>query len=136
MAKAILLISGQAEDQAFAAAISEGSGLPLTVEPDAVKAAKILAESTDDLTIMADVSTPDMYQRLEAAIQEVVGLLSDKINPNFIHFISSEPLEKVQYLVQSPLFGHFIHRHYIVPKNAGTHYARIVKAAASGKAFG
>jgi hypothetical protein len=116
--------------------VSEGSGLPLMIEPDPVKAANILASSDDGLTIMADVGSPELYQRFESAIQEGVGMLSDKINSNAIHYISGEPLEKVQYLVQSPLFGHFIHRHYGVAKAAGLHYARVVKACASGKAFG
>jgi hypothetical protein len=136
LAQSLLLISGLAEDQAFGAAVSESSGLSLQIEPDPIKAANILANAEGELTLLVDVGSPELYQRFESSIQEGVGLLSDKINPNFIHFISRDPLEKVQYLVQSPLFGHFVHRQFGQPKSAGAHYARIVKAAASGKAFG
>src|SRR5262249_33429793 len=41
-----------------------------------------------------------------------------------------------QYLVQSPLFGHFVIRNYGDPKEAGQHYGRIVKATLADRAFG
>jgi hypothetical protein len=136
LAHTILLISALAEDQAFGAAVAASAGIAIKIEPDPVIAAQALSETTDEIVIMADVSTEEHYKRLENAIQDTVGLLSDRINANAIHFMSSEPLEKVQYLVQSPLFGHFIIRNYIDPKQAGEHYGRIVRANASGRAFG
>ena len=87
MGKVILLISNLNEDQAFAAAVSQGSGLPLKIEPDMSKAAKLLTDTQDDFIVLADVSTAELYQKLENAIQESIGLLSDKINANAFHFI-------------------------------------------------
>ena len=42
----------------------------------------------------------------------------------------------MQFLVDSPLFGHFVLRHYGTPKAAGQHYARVVKATCAQRAFG
>jgi hypothetical protein len=109
--------------------------LSLKTSGDPMAAAEII-KSQDISIILADTSTEQQYQQFETAIQETVGLFSDRINANAIHFLSSEDLEKVQYLVQSPLFGHFVIRNYGNPRDAGQHYGRIVKATLADRAFG
>jgi hypothetical protein len=133
--KSLLLISSRPEDQAFAAEVAVTAGLSLRVVGTAEEGAAIIAEDQPPV-ILCDVSTQLHYQALENAVQETVGLFSDKINANAIYFLSSDPLEKVQYLVQSPLFGHFIMRNYGDPKDAGEHYGRIVRATSNDRAFG
>ena len=133
--KSLLLISGRPEDQAFAVEVAITAGLSLQTVTDPQAGASIIAND-QPAVIFCDVSTETQYQALESAIQESVGLFSDKINANSIYFISSENLEKVQYLVQSPLFGHFIIRNYGDPKEAGAHYGRLVKATFGERAFG
>lgn len=133
--RSLLLISTRPEDQAFAAEVAVTAELTLTTVGDAKAGAKVI-DTESPSVILCDVSSAALYQQLETAIQETVGLFSDKINANAIYFISSENLEKVQYLVQSPLFGHFILRNYGDPKDAGSHFGRIVKSAQNERAFG
>lgn len=135
MTKSLLLISAQPNDQAFAAEIALAAGLSLTTATDPREGALRIAQD-EPAVIIADASTEAQYQQLENAIQETVGLFSDKINPNAIHFLSSEPLENVPYLIQTPLFGNFIIRNYGSPANAGKHYGRVINAAFQQRAYG
>lgn len=135
MPKSVLLISPRPDDQLFASALAASAGLTLKHANNPMEGVAILANE-DSPIILADTSTEAHYQALEVAIQESVGIFSDKINSNAIHFLSSEELENVGYLIQSPLFGHFILRNYHDPKEAGQHYGRIVKATLVERAFG
>lgn len=133
--KLLLLISARPEDQAFAAEVAVMAGLSMRSVSDPREGAALIAEESPAV-ILCDTSTEAQYSALENAIQESVGLFSDKINANSIYFLSSENLEKVQYLVQSPLFGHFIMRNYGDAKEAGAHYGRLVRAALAERSFG
>jgi hypothetical protein len=135
LAKTLLLISDKEDDHAFAVEVAVTAGLSLKRVKDPNDGAALIAQ--EDITvILADASSKEQFQALENAIQESVGLFSDKINSNAIHFISSDDLENVEYLIQSPLFGHFVLRNYHDPKKAGQHYGRIVKATVVERAFG
>lgn len=133
--KSLLLISGRPEDQAFATEVAITAGLSLQTVTDPVAGAAIIAEDQPAI-ILCDVSTEKLYQALETAIQDTIGLFSDKINANSIYFLSSENLEKVQYLVQSPLFGHFVIRNYGDVKETGPHFGRLVGSTSKERAFG
>lgn len=138
MSRSLLVISQRTEDQAFGAAVAVAAGLSLKSAPDAASGARMIAEE-EIRVIFADTSTQALYQALETAIQETVGLFSDRINANAIHFLSSEDLESVSYLIQSPLFGHFVLRTFTDPGSseaAGAHYGRIVRATLLERAFG
>jgi hypothetical protein len=115
--------------------VAISAGLTLIHSSNAEEGAKMIA-AEEPSVILADTSSQEQYQELENAIQATVGLFSDKINANAIHFLSSEPLQSVPYLIRSPLFGHFVIRHYGVAKAAGEHYGRIVKATLAEHAFG
>ncbi|MEO5971009.1 MAG: hypothetical protein ABIQ95_13855 [Bdellovibrionia bacterium] len=135
MGKTLLLISEKEDDNTFAIEVAITAGLSLKRAKSPVEGAKLIAE--EEITvILADASSKEQFQALENAIQESVGLFSDKINSNAIHFISSDDLEDVEYLIKSPLFGHFILRNYQDPKKAGQHYGRIIKATVAERAFG
>lgn len=86
--------------------------------------------------IFVDASDEKLYTAFESSVQEKVGLFSDRINANAIHFLTSHGLEESQYLVQSPLFGHFLMRNYGDVKEAGQHYGRVVRSTLSDRAFG
>jgi len=135
LANTLLLISARSEDYAFAVEVSINAGLSFKQVKDAKEGANIIGNE-DGIVAMVDVSSEALYQNFETAIQETVGLFSDKANANTIHFISSDNLEKVQYLVQSPLFGHYIMRNFGNPKESGEHYGRIVRATLAEKSFG
>ncbi len=134
MSKALLLLSNRPEDQAFAKVVADVAGIPFLIAKTAKEAAGLIGDEKV-ATILADTSSEAQYQELESAIQDSVGLFSDKINANSIHFLSSEDLENVQYLVQSPIFGHFVLRQYGDVNEAGQHYGRIVRATLAERAF-
>jgi hypothetical protein len=135
MEKLLVLISADPLDQEFAAEVAVNSDLTLQVATDPKSAMGVIA-SGNAATIFADVSTAELYNRLETAIQESVGLFSDQINANTIHFLSSTDLQDCQYLKDSPIFGNFVLKNYGDAKEAGIHYARIVKASMLERAFG
>ncbi len=111
------------------------AGLTLQTVSTAREGAEIL--SADGASaILVDTSSDDQYHQFEAAIQDSVGLFSEKINANATHFITSEEIERVPYLLQSPLFGNYVLRNYGDIKDAGQHYGRIIRAALSDRAFG
>ncbi|OFZ53631.1 MAG: hypothetical protein A2428_15130 [Bdellovibrionales bacterium RIFOXYC1_FULL_54_43] len=130
-----LLISTLPEDRAFAASAAESAGLTLITATTAKEGATIVAEK-EPRVIFLDASSEAQYKEFETAIQETVGLFSDKINANAIHFLTSSNIEKVQYLIESPLFGHFIMRNYHDPVATGLYYGKILKATLSERAFG
>ncbi len=135
MARSLLLISSNEKDEAFVKEVAAAADLPLKVVPNAEASAEYFAR--DEATvILADCATQALYQDLENTIQNTVGLFSDRINANAIHFLSDGVLENAQFLVQSPLFGHFIMRNYHDPVAAGRHYGKIVRATLEPRAFG
>lgn len=133
--KTLLLISNQPEDQAFASEVAITAGLSFKQTADPAQGVQVIAQE-EPAIIFADTSSEEQYEKLESNIQSVLGLFSDKVNSNSIHFISSQELDKVPYLMKSPLFGHFIQRNYKDPKAAGAHYGQIVKATLNERAFG
>jgi len=135
MSKSLLLISSRPEDRNFAVEVALTAGLSLQSVTDVREAAEIIASDGASI-VMADASTEGQYQELETAIQESVGLFSDRINSNQFHFISSSELERVPYLIRSPLFGHFVFRNFGDPKEAGQHYGRLVRATQLERSFG
>ncbi len=135
MSKSLLLISQRPEDQAFAQQVAITAGLTLQTVSNPKEGAEILVNEGATV-IFADTSSEEHYHALENAIQSSIGLFSEKINANTTHFISSDDLERVPYLIQSPLFGNFIVRNYGDPKEAGQHYGKIVKASIQERAFG
>jgi len=131
----LLLISSKPEDCLFAGEIATTAAMSLQTVADHRAAASIIAQQEISV-VLADCSSEEQYQKLELAIQDTVGLFSDRINPNQFHFITSQGLEKSQYLIQSPLFGNFVLRRYGDVLAAGHQYGRIIKASLSERAFG
>ena len=96
---------------AFANVVASTCGLPLIH-------AKTMAEGVDAFVansprvLFADGSTKEQYQEFETLVHEKVGLFSELVNPNMIHFISAAQIDAVPFLLQSPIFGHLIMRRY------------------------
>ncbi|MCC7442906.1 MAG: hypothetical protein IT285_14835 [Bdellovibrionales bacterium] len=135
MGKSLLLISQRPDDQEFAAEVAIAAGLSLVTAADPREGAKILAQEKL-LAVLVDASSQQQYQEFEDAVQETVGLFSDQLNANYLHYISSEDLSRVQFLLKSPIFGHFVFRNFANTKQAGQHYGRLVKATTQERAFG
>lgn len=135
MSQSLILISSHPDDLSFLQEIASISGLQFKHEPNVREAINFINQN-DKTIIFADVSTQDKYKELEEAVQSTLGLFSEKVNSNRMHFISAEDLSKSSYLISSPLFGHYIARKYGDPIEAGKHYGRIVKMEKDDKAFG
>lgn len=135
MSRILLLISGNSSDQPFAAQVAQVAGLELKHASTPAEGVAII-ESQSVPVILADASSEALYQTLETALQERVGLFSDKISPNGFHFLTSSGLEHVPYLVNSPLFGHLVMRNWQDPVAAANHYGRVVRATLLERAFG
>lgn len=133
--KSLLLISTKPEDLAFAQEVALTAELTLVTATTPKEGMEIV--SLDGaMVVMADASSVEQYHDLEACIQNTVGIFSERINANTMHFISSDDIERTPYLIQSPLFGNFIMRNYGDPKVAGRNYGRIVKTSLEHHAFG
>jgi hypothetical protein len=136
MSKNLLLISSDPIDQVFAAEVSKKAGLNVIHVQDLMEGVRTIAEKEVAVTFI-DASSQKTYETLEKALQESVGLFSDKLNPNFIHFLSNQDFDVAEYLCKSPLFGHFIYKNYQAsPIEAGQHYGRIIRATLLDRAFG
>lgn len=131
----LLLLSNHPDDEKFAAEVAQGTGLSLIAATDAKEAVSHL-EREKIQAIFADVSTPEQYYSFEKEIENRVGLFSEKVQANSIHFISSEDIHKVEHIVRSPMFGNFIYRNYGDASAAGKHYGRILRACNADRAFG
>ncbi len=135
MPNTLLLISDRPEDQAFAQAVANANGFTMQSTQGATHGVEVILQQHPSV-VFVDVSTEELYQAFETAIQDTVGLFSDRINSNVIHFISSAELEDVPYLIRSPLFGHFLTRREGRAEEAGRLYGRLVHHAAQKQAFG
>lgn len=135
MAKTLLVISSLPEDLAFATEVANSAQMDLRHAENPKMGAQILAKE-DIQTVLVDASSEQHFLTFEAAVQETVGLFSDRVSANTIHFVSSQDLDSAKYLAQSPLFGHFIIRNYGDIKISGSHYGRIVKATLKERSFG
>jgi hypothetical protein len=139
LANTLLLISQKPEDQPFAAEVATAAGLSLKTVPQ-ISAAIDMISKEEATVIFADVTEEKDFNLLEATIQETIGLFSDKINANTLHFISNNDLQKVKFNVQSPIFGNYVVREFgdtaEGAKKAGQYYGRIVRASLQERAFG
>ncbi len=135
MKKSLLLISARPEDQSFASEIARANALSLVSVRDMAEGAELIEQTSPSL-IFCDISSAEDFALLEREIQEKVGLFSDKVDPNRIHLISTEDLEEAPFILESPLFGHFIIRDVHDPISAGRRYARISGSALLERPFG
>jgi predicted signal transduction protein with EAL and GGDEF domain len=103
--KNLLLISQKPEDIEFSTQLVATAEMELWTAKTAAEGAAVV-QGQECAVILVDASTEEQYKEFEKAIQDTVGMFSDKINSNAIHFLSSAPLEEVPYLIQSPIFGH------------------------------
>ena len=122
-------------DAQFAAQAAAASGLALRTVKRASDAVKIVAVE-EGCVLLVDASTQAHYMEFERAVQETLGLFSSRLSANHIHYLSSGDIYEVPYLIQSPLFGNYIHRNFELDPNVGTYFGRILGATLEDRAFG
>jgi hypothetical protein len=135
LSKILLLISKDPTDHAFCTEVASSSSLSLKSVSQFTEGALILAQQ-DVGALFVAIDSVQEYQEFETAVQEKVGLYSEKVEANRIHIISSQSFELAPYLVQSPLFGHFVYRKYGNIQASGKIYARTVVLTQTERAFG
>jgi hypothetical protein len=135
LADQLLLISQRPEDLAFATAVAKAAGLQIIVAKDVPEGIKVISGEAPKATFV-DAADETAYRRFEDGVHESVGLFSEAINPNSLHYISDLTIDSVPYLTHSPLLGHLILRRYHDVAESADHYGRIVKASLLPKAFG
>jgi hypothetical protein len=131
----LLLISEHPEDLAFSKVVAKTAGYELVHAKNLAHGIELFVSSGPKV-LFADGSSHAHYQEFETAIHDKVGLFSEQIHPNAIHFISADTFDHASYLLQSPIFGHFIFRRFDNVEECGAHYGRIVMAAGRERAFG
>lgn len=135
MSESILLLSKDQKDLDFASEVSMKLKLSLKSTESPKEAMSIIAEGGVAFT-MIDINNEQDYQAFEKEVTDTVGLFSDKINANTMHFLSKKDLSQATFLLQSPLFGSFVLKNFEESKSAGNHYARVIQAHAKEKSFG
>ncbi len=127
MAKSVLLISNRPDDAIFAGEVALQAGLSIQTAAEPKQGLEIILGDHPEV-ILVDASEQKNYAKFEQVIQDSVGLFSDRIQSGSIHFLTSHSIEKVPYIVQSPLFSHLITRKEGVEKDSGARYGRVIQA--------
>lgn len=128
MTRKLLLISDQADDATFLAEASAVAKAELDIVPSAVAAVDKIAQN-DYVAVFVDVTKLSQLREFEFEVQKRFGLFSDRIQPNFIHFISDKDLSANRDSILSPLFGNFYQRPTEAISEAGQVYGRFVAAS-------
>ena len=133
--KKLVLIGPKPEDEAFAraaAAVAEMTVVPYSSVEGAIDGLK--AETPAGVMLSVDSETD--YQTFEKTIQDTIGLFSETLHANRMHFISPLEVHQLAFLFKSPLFGNLIYRNYKDPQDAGKRYGAVLKASTQDRVFG
>lgn len=131
----ILCLSQQSFDRQFARDAAQVCQAELVLADSPAHAAALLSQRTV-LALLADGTTESQYQALESAIQETVGIFSEKIRPNSFHYFTHHSLHSSPWLVASPIFGQWIQRRPEYAPEWGKHYARAINLGRQDKPSG
>lgn len=137
MSNEILYFGSNSSDTEFLSELCKSTQTTLK----SLNSAATLADEINRIpqpTVFLDVQNEAQFKSIESTLIERLGMLSDKLNSNYFHLLSSHDLGEASYLIDSPLFGGFLVRSYKDSqgaKDAGLHYANIVRANRSGRAF-
>jgi hypothetical protein len=122
----VILISERDVDQVFAREVASELKIPLEVR-----------KSVDDLTqkdlekgsplLLVDVSNDEQFLTSDIAIKSLLAKNPKLVDPDQIHLITSEGLDRMQEYAKTNTFGHLILRTPSTAAEAGKHYGRVVK---------
>lgn len=134
--KNLLLMSAQKVDLEFATKVAEQCDLHLISVVDPVEGIHLLDQDGASL-VFADCTNESQYQALEQAIQDRMGLFSDKINPNLFHFLvpNERNLAKLRYTFESPILGNLVFRDESTLTELIDRYSKVCAALLGKKTF-
>ncbi len=127
--KSLSLISTDTKDQEFANQIALTAGLSLQNFQNIQEAIQAFTKEENSPILLVDASEKEKHTHFESLLQKSAGLFSDKVDPNYIHFLTTKPLDESKYLIKSPILGHYVSKNYDEPGVAGKHYGNIIKAS-------
>lgn len=133
--KILILISKKEEDREFAGQVASTAGIPMQSFENPKEASEFAGRS-NQCVVFADISSDVQFNDFMREFQPLIGNNPNQINPNLVHFISSESLEKMKVLAHSNILGHFVLRNYGNAREAGEYYGRILMHLCREQAFG
>ncbi len=128
MKKEILLLSHHPDDPTFLAEVALKVGAELIVAPNVDRAVDLISEF-QFIAIFVDVDNVSNLRNLENELQKRLGLFSNQIQPNRIHFVSDRELSENRDVTLSPLFGSYYQRPKQDLEQNGGFYGRQVLAS-------
>lgn len=135
MGKKLLLISSNKKDRDFLEALVKVAEVELIVSDNAKTAMSHISSGVD--CYFVDASSEQLYQGFEKAVQESVGMFSDKVNANQMHFIvQSDELNDSKFALNSSLYGSLLQRNYEPLGETANFYGRLIKRELTDKSLG
>ncbi len=132
--KSLILLSERPEDKVFAEQVCKSTGLHLKTTAETEEAVQALSQDAHPV-IFVDGSTEKLYTNFEESVGKTLGIFSEKVQPNAIHFLTDDEVSQAPFLAQSQILGNFVTRDPEDSIASGRHYGRIVKAATKGTPF-
>lgn len=128
MAKTLLLVSQRGDDEAFLSEVARSAELDLKICATADEAVDFVSEN-DCRAVFVDITEIEQLRDFETQVQEKLGLFSDRIDTNSIHFMSDRDMSANRDAILSPLFGNFFQRPSSEIEDVAQTYGRYVGAS-------
>lgn len=131
----LLLYSSNPQDREFCEAVAAQVGLRFVEVKSSGQMVEAIQAQTARFHFFG-FETPGLFSEFETLVQDQIGMLSPLIQPNRYFFIGSAPIHKVEYLLQSNLFGGYILRFPDQAKVTGTRFGTICAGIKEERKFG
>ena len=128
MKKEILLLSNSPDDASFLAEVALTVQADLKIAANPAEAVDLLAANTYVGTFI-DVDQLSTLKAFESELQKKLGLFSERVDPNQMHFLSKLELSENRDVTLSPLFGSYCQRPTTELKQNGLFYGRFITAS-------
>ncbi len=131
MTASLVLLSNHAQDRKFCELLAHEAGVGFQPAEKPVDLVKAIESANPAALFIADEHHIDVTK----AFQEAFGLFSDKVNPNRVHFLSSQDLAESAAVLNSPFFGSYVSRGSTSPESAAKRYSHVIRASMRDRAF-
>lgn len=121
----LLVISEESETEDFAKGVASCAGLELICKKNHLEGISVI-DSESPVAIFVEMSSQESYDSFENAVKSKLGLFTNKIDSNGIHFICPKSLEATPYIAKSTLFGHFLNTNLKNQTDCASLYGRVL----------